>query len=278
MASFELERKIPPSEVTLDLLTRLQKVLLEDVASRFSNGDSRRSRFSISIVDAFGEEAIGRIEEYRPAMLPDSTAAVSIRYSSHYDSTPSVTVRVAFSLQRHMSRFQVTAEGDAARDTALSIADLISRVLEPQRRAHSFFHPGIGLEALRFTLGFTALILALQLARQLPSGAYAMRSNCWALLGTLLRWSRPTAVHNLRHSAQPTARCDLALACIRRVDVYCLRDRSRVVSTAALGLLGITDLTIASCERRLSLGSRTRRYPAVADAGVRPRHSLPGNA
>lgn len=140
MPSFELERNIPPSEVTLDLLRVLQRVLLDDVAPRSSGSRPGKLKFDISIVDSFGEESIARIEDYRPLLLPDTTSAISIRYISPFEAAPEITVRVAFSLQRHMSRFQVQVAGDAARDVALGVADLLTRVLEPQRRAHSFFH------------------------------------------------------------------------------------------------------------------------------------------
>lgn len=182
MPSFELERNIPPSEVTLDLIRLLQRVLLEDVAPRSSGGRQEKERFGISIVDSFGEESISRIEEYRPLLLPDTTSAISIRYSSPYEARPDITVRLAFSLEPHMSRFQVQVVGDAARDVALGVADLLTRVLEPQRRAHAWFHLGVGFVAARFVVGFAALLVAVREAREAPDVAtagLAVALLCW---------------------------------------------------------------------------------------------------
>jgi len=145
MPSFQLSRKIPPSEVSLAFLKQLEEVLLVDVASQIDTsatrpGETIESGYSLHIRDELGIEVLESVRAYRPLLLPDSTTLIRVTFSSPFRATPKVNVDIAFEETGSRSRFTVDVRGDHARDVAVGIADRISQVLSPQKRGSAFWY------------------------------------------------------------------------------------------------------------------------------------------
>jgi hypothetical protein len=143
LSQYRLEREIPPSEVTIDLLRQLEKVILDDIAARFTlSSEEKQLWYSIDITDAFGTETLTTIDAYRPSVFPDTTTAVVVSLLRMHGAYPRIAVRLAFNLRLTASVLRVDAEDDAAREIATGIADRLLQVLAPHRGTHAFFHPG----------------------------------------------------------------------------------------------------------------------------------------
>jgi len=154
LQSFSLEQRIPPSEVTLDLLKQLERVMLDDIASRSapSSGEAQ-PEYSIAITDSFGTETLTTIADYRPLLLPNTTSAVVVKFQNPYRSLPRIKVDIAFNLNRDFSAVKVDVTDDSAREVAMGVAEKLRQVLAPQRRSHAFLHPGMTGEVVRTVLG-----------------------------------------------------------------------------------------------------------------------------
>jgi hypothetical protein len=101
MPKFKLERELPPLEITLDLLRAIENMILQEVKPLSTSSDNNRaSTFAVVITDAFGSEELLGIDEFRPALLPDSTTVVDVKYRSGWGLDTEV---------RHLNRIPPSA-------------------------------------------------------------------------------------------------------------------------------------------------------------------------
>jgi hypothetical protein len=177
MAQFALEKRLPSSEVTLDLLKTIEQLVWEQIAVMSARSpDAREDKYTVAITDAFGTETLGSIRDFRGALLPDSTTELALWFrSSYFGVTPQITLRIAFNSTSYLNRFKVEVEGDDPRATAVAISDKLQRILEPHRRMHGFLHPNSLGGALLIVLGGAivySLLFAL-ITKQEPVGLFA---------------------------------------------------------------------------------------------------------
>lgn len=162
MQEFTLERKIPPTEVTLDLLRQLEKVLVEDLRKGLpAFACEAAPKFQIAITDSFGTEIIGSIGDYRPLLLPDTTKSVVVRFRTAYQAPSSMEINIAFTIDQYFSKYSVDVKDSSAREVAIGFSEKVRQVLAPQRRGHAFLHAGglgVAVAGLVAVFGFSFLM------------------------------------------------------------------------------------------------------------------------
>jgi len=147
LSSFTLEKELPSTLVTKQLVTSIESYLTQ----RLSGLSDNRGEVSpeveegrvTKITDELGIESLGSIQEFPYSIFPDSTNAIEIEFTQPPLGSTMTYLRVAvrFHKERVHSRVRISCEGRNAKEFATGIYGGILQCLQTAPARNGFFNP-----------------------------------------------------------------------------------------------------------------------------------------
>ena len=163
MSEFRLERQLPSTVVTKDLIKSIELYLHQRAPGFMKNTDDPEKlsiHQEINIADALGTETLRSIDEYAPIKFPDTTTSIEFKfYGPNYPSLEDLNVTIKFSKDRDSSLMRISYGGPNARESVIGIAEGIIRCMTPYRTMNSWLHPKTFVGMILFVLTFVLLYL-----------------------------------------------------------------------------------------------------------------------
>ena len=171
MAHFHLEKKIPPTHVTVDLLQSLEQYLrAKDVELVPDDPKAKSSTFSVSIEDNLGTETLAAMNEFQSTKFLDSVGDVKLSLESHnYRAVRSLRISIRLNRSKTRAEFSVSFEGPSPRDTVSGIYEGFSRVVGPHKNGNGWIHPPFLVDASLLMLSGALTVGAVALLFEFPA-------------------------------------------------------------------------------------------------------------
>jgi hypothetical protein len=137
MAKFTLNKSLPSTRVTRDVVRSLETYIAQKTAALAALLESRKT----TIKDDHGTEQLGTIDERALTLFSDATTEVKVEFSSYETSLGRLTIDVNFSLERIHSIVWISLEGPNAREVAVGLYAGIRQCVDTSPARNGLFHP-----------------------------------------------------------------------------------------------------------------------------------------
>lgn len=193
--SFTIERNLPPTLVTRDLIEMIERVIKEFIVANVGDDENLKNeligRISVCIRDDQGEEEIRSISEMHLKKFHDSTKSVYVSFSGLWGvPLGRYEISVRFFVRPSISEIRVSCAGNNARAMAVGVADSLVRIAQASPNNNGFFHASPLKTGLTYFL-FSMIFLLARINDTVGDGLYfgALGLILVAQVGQFIFWS-----------------------------------------------------------------------------------------
>lgn len=133
MSKFETEKMIHSCHVNIDLITKLENYILNNVLN-ITNTNIKEIDFELLLIDKYSSEKINSIEEYPHSMFPEGIREIRLNLNATRPSPLDIEIR--FNKDRFFSRIKITYVGDNSRELVAGFYNEITRIIQNHENAN----------------------------------------------------------------------------------------------------------------------------------------------
>jgi hypothetical protein len=145
MSDFDLDKKLPSTRVTRELIAALERYVLSRAEQLSSKGPDAREALAkcstTTIEDDLGSETFSTITEYVHALFSDATRAVNVHFRVYEPSLPRISIKINFSTEKSGTGIRIYYSGPNARETVMGLYDGLLECVKRYPAGNALYNP-----------------------------------------------------------------------------------------------------------------------------------------
>lgn len=138
MSKYSLEKKLPSCSVERQLLKDLDNYIIKIAKSLCPGLTNTRDKYKFIIIDSFGEETLGNIDDFKLSYFPNDTKKVKLTFFSLY--TRLFDIGIIFDLSGWESEIRIELEDESPREKVNGIYAEVITILRDYKTKNFIFH------------------------------------------------------------------------------------------------------------------------------------------